>query len=72
MPPVPPPPAAAPPDYMENGRLYHGYRKGMYMFPCDEVCLNQSTAMVEKKELADTVRGNRKRKIASTYSTSSF
>ncbi|KFY46806.1 hypothetical protein V495_02247 [Pseudogymnoascus sp. VKM F-4514 (FW-929)] len=25
-----------PPDYIENGRLYHGYRKGMYMFPCDE------------------------------------
>ena len=25
------------PPYMENGRLYHGYKKGMYMFPCDEV-----------------------------------
>ncbi|KAI9856392.1 MAG: hypothetical protein M1824_005430 [Vezdaea acicularis] len=24
------------PPYMENGRLYHGYKKGMYMFPCDE------------------------------------
>ncbi|OBT67018.1 hypothetical protein VE03_04506 [Pseudogymnoascus sp. 23342-1-I1] len=24
------------PDYEENGRLYHGYRKGIYMFPCDE------------------------------------
>ena len=24
------------PDYEENGRMYHGYRKGIYMFPCDE------------------------------------
>ncbi|KFY35955.1 hypothetical protein V494_05456 [Pseudogymnoascus sp. VKM F-4513 (FW-928)] len=24
------------PDYEENGRLYHGYKKGIYMFPCDE------------------------------------
>ncbi|KFY66156.1 hypothetical protein V496_02148 [Pseudogymnoascus sp. VKM F-4515 (FW-2607)] len=23
-------------DYEENGRMYHGYRKGIYMFPCDE------------------------------------
>lgn len=22
---------------MENGRLYHGYRRGIYMYPCDEV-----------------------------------
>jgi hypothetical protein len=29
--------AGNPPDYEENGRLYHGYRKGIYMFPCDEV-----------------------------------
>ncbi|KFY77964.1 hypothetical protein V501_02335 [Pseudogymnoascus sp. VKM F-4519 (FW-2642)] len=28
--------AGNPPDYEENGRLYHGYRKGIYMFPCDE------------------------------------
>jgi hypothetical protein len=26
-----------PPDYLENGRWYHGYRKGSYMYPCDEV-----------------------------------
>lgn len=25
-----------PKDYVENGREYHGYRKGKYMFPCDE------------------------------------
>jgi 2-polyprenyl-3-methyl-5-hydroxy-6-metoxy-1,4-benzoquinol methylase len=30
---------APPPDYIENGRLYHGYRKGLYMYPCDEVSL---------------------------------
>lgn len=39
MPPPPPPASTAgpPPDYMENGRMYHGYRKGTYMYPCDEV-----------------------------------
>ena len=21
---------------MENGRLYHGFRRGLYMYPCDE------------------------------------
>jgi hypothetical protein len=24
-------------NYHENGRLYHGFRRGIYMFPCDEV-----------------------------------
>lgn len=24
---------------LENGRLYHGWRRGLYMFPCDEVRL---------------------------------
>jgi hypothetical protein len=24
-------------NYLENGRLYHGYRRGIYMYPCDEV-----------------------------------
>ncbi|WEW54808.1 hypothetical protein PRK78_000233 [Emydomyces testavorans] len=24
------------PTYLENGRWYHGYRRGQYMFPCDE------------------------------------
>ena len=28
----------APQNYIEHGRLFHGFRKGMYMFPCDEVC----------------------------------
>jgi SAM-dependent methyltransferase len=24
-------------NYHENGRLYHGFRRGIYMYPCDEV-----------------------------------
>ncbi|KAB2575618.1 Secondary metabolism regulator LAE1 [Lasiodiplodia theobromae] len=27
---------AVPQNYMENGRLYHGYRRGLYLYPCDE------------------------------------
>ena len=27
------------PAYEENGRLYHGSYKGMYLMPCDEVRL---------------------------------
>ncbi|KAI4914116.1 hypothetical protein J4E85_010628 [Alternaria conjuncta] len=23
-------------NYMENGRWYHGFRRGLYMYPCDE------------------------------------
>ena len=23
--------------HLENGRLFHGFRKGIYMYPCDEV-----------------------------------
>ncbi|KAJ8605672.1 hypothetical protein MRB53_041389 [Persea americana] len=29
---------AAPAYHEENGRLYHGFHKGIYMYPCDEVC----------------------------------
>ncbi|RDW72979.1 S-adenosyl-L-methionine-dependent methyltransferase-18 [Coleophoma cylindrospora] len=29
-------PAAPPQNHTENGRLYHGFRKGKYMYPCDE------------------------------------
>ncbi|EDN05765.1 conserved hypothetical protein [Histoplasma mississippiense (nom. inval.)] len=25
------------PCYEENGRLYHGFRRGIYMYPCDEL-----------------------------------
>ena len=25
--------------HLENGRLFHGFRKGIYMYPCDEVHL---------------------------------
>lgn len=24
-------------NYVENGRTYHGFRRGIYMYPCDEV-----------------------------------
>jgi hypothetical protein len=37
------PPSAPPPqNYVENNREYHGFRKGKYMFPCDEVSLVNS------------------------------
>ena len=26
-----------PSNHFEHGREYHGYRKGLYMYPCDEV-----------------------------------
>ena len=35
-------PAPVPQNYKENGRTYHGFHKGMYMFPCDEVCVRSS------------------------------
>jgi hypothetical protein len=31
-------------NYLENGRWYHGYRKGIYMYPCDEVGRRRPTA----------------------------
>jgi hypothetical protein len=31
------PVAAQNSNYHENGRLYHGFRRGIYMYPCDEV-----------------------------------
>ena len=24
-------------NYLENGRWYHGFRRGIYMYPCDEL-----------------------------------
>jgi len=35
------PAAAAATSYLENERLYHNFRKGMYMYPCDEVRISQ-------------------------------
>ena len=29
-------------NYVENGRVYHGFRRGMYMYPCDEVSTAQN------------------------------
>ncbi|KAG9227985.1 hypothetical protein BJ875DRAFT_478860 [Amylocarpus encephaloides] len=37
---APPGPAPEPriaENYTENGREYHGFRRGKYMFPCDEM-----------------------------------
>ncbi|KAH8649478.1 LaeA-like protein [Tricladium varicosporioides] len=31
------PDTPVPGDYLENGRVYHGFHKGKYLFPCDEV-----------------------------------
>jgi len=31
------PTASMPVNQTENGRTYHGFREGKYMFPCDEV-----------------------------------
>lgn len=32
--------AVLPGNYIENRREYHGFRKGKYLFPCDEVCFS--------------------------------
>ncbi|KAI9837015.1 MAG: Secondary metabolism regulator lae1 [Sarea resinae] len=29
-------PVPLPPNHIEHGRLFHGFRKGIYMYPCDE------------------------------------
>lgn len=44
------------PDYVENGRLYHGYRKGIYMFPCDEVPNpSQNFSLVQRHKGSQTL-----------------
>jgi len=43
MPPLDP---SIPPDYLENGRWYHGYRKETYMYPCDEVLIPEPLATI--------------------------
>lgn len=30
-------PVPVPKNHTENGREFHGFRKGIYMYPCDEV-----------------------------------
>ena len=48
---APPPTSAVPPplpsNYVENGRLYHGFRKGRYMYPCDEASLPQFPTILQ-------------------------
>lgn len=34
-------------NYQENGRLYHGFRRGIYMFPCDEVSCRRRLPTLE-------------------------
>ncbi len=36
-----------PKNYRENGRLYHGFRKGQYVLPCDEVRANAGSQREE-------------------------
>jgi hypothetical protein len=31
-------------NYLENGRWYHGFRRGIYMYPCDEVSGRRASA----------------------------
>ena len=35
-------PVPVPKNHIENGREFHGFRKGIYMYPCDEVSLTWS------------------------------
>jgi hypothetical protein len=30
---------------MEHGRWYHGFRRGIYMYPCDEVSHRRRLAL---------------------------
>lgn len=58
---VPPPPM----DYYENGRLYHGFRKGKYMYPCDEVFFNPGIAVPTRavaRDLKLTILGDQNEK----------
>jgi hypothetical protein len=43
---MPPLDQSIPPDYLENGRWYHGYRKETYMYPCDEVLIPELFATI--------------------------
>ncbi|KAL8940001.1 MAG: hypothetical protein Q9216_003053, partial [Gyalolechia sp. 2 TL-2023] len=33
------------PNHSENGREYHGYRRGMYLYPCDKEEQNRMDCM---------------------------
>jgi 2-polyprenyl-3-methyl-5-hydroxy-6-metoxy-1,4-benzoquinol methylase len=45
---------------MENKREYHGWQKGKYMFPCDEVIRPGSTISISISmgEASELMRGN--------------
>ncbi|KAL8757836.1 MAG: hypothetical protein Q9199_001907 [Rusavskia elegans] len=38
------------PNHIENGREYHGFRRGMYMYPCDKP---SSKAMQDEQQRMD-------------------
>jgi hypothetical protein len=67
MPPLDP---SIPPDYLENGRWYHGYRKGIYMLPCDEVLIPHPLTQLWRFR-ANMMINCRMRRIAWTSSINS-
>jgi len=68
-------PAIMPDHVEENGRLYHGFNKGKYLFPCDEVNLKcpiiLPQAHLQPWEYANAA-SCRRRRIAWTFTTNSF
>lgn len=57
-------PIVRPGNYTENGREYHGYHRGKYMFPCDEVSTNQFSGGLDGKEGKANSAAIRKKWIA--------
>ena len=66
-------------NYLENGRYYHGYRRGIYQYPCDEVssfslpCRNkteQNKTKQNKTTRADAQCSQRRTAWTSTTSCS--
>lgn len=47
--------------HLENGRLFHGFRKGIYMYPCDEVKLRRRVSTVQAGWLTAVFAAARKR-----------
>ena len=45
-------PSSAQQNHMENGRMFHGYRRGLYMYPCDEVRTSPSTTSPGRTSLS--------------------
>ena len=65
-------PVPVPKNHTENGREFHGFRKGIYMYPCDEVSfmiLGRPESYTNARLTCGCVRS--KKRIAWTSSTSS-